>query len=248
MMPKDKNEEPREREDVTEEYSFDELTRGLANGHLSRGGAIKLVSAAILGGTLSSFVLPDDAEAKKKKKCPAGTVGVKRGKRVRCVPSSSSPREPNASCLVQGTQASSPQTNGRYAQTFTEPNGGWLNTAQLVLGKATGSSGDFLLQINTVDPNTGFPTNNTIASTVLPSANVGTNIALVTFSFTYPARVEAGKQYALVLSRPGVSPNFWVDVQNPGTCAGGQEFYSPSQTESFNAFGADLPYATFVSP
>jgi hypothetical protein len=37
------------------DHSFDELTRGLARGTLSRGKAIRLMGAALLGGTLTSF-------------------------------------------------------------------------------------------------------------------------------------------------------------------------------------------------
>jgi hypothetical protein len=36
------------------ERSFDDLARGLANGSISRGRALKLMGAALLGGTLSS--------------------------------------------------------------------------------------------------------------------------------------------------------------------------------------------------
>ena len=37
------------------ERSFDELARGLASGSISRGKALKLMGAALLGGTLASF-------------------------------------------------------------------------------------------------------------------------------------------------------------------------------------------------
>ncbi len=39
-------------EDITEEYSFDELAKGLADGTLSRRRALKLVAGALLGGSL----------------------------------------------------------------------------------------------------------------------------------------------------------------------------------------------------
>ena len=35
--------------------SFDELAKGLANGSISRGKALRLMGAALLGGTLTSF-------------------------------------------------------------------------------------------------------------------------------------------------------------------------------------------------
>src|SRR5215217_6472204 len=37
------------------DQSFDELTRGLASGNISRGKALRLMGAALLGGTLASF-------------------------------------------------------------------------------------------------------------------------------------------------------------------------------------------------
>ena len=39
----------------TTESSFDELTRGLASGTLSRGRALRLMGAALVGGTLASL-------------------------------------------------------------------------------------------------------------------------------------------------------------------------------------------------
>jgi hypothetical protein len=53
---------------TTEEHSFDELARGVADGTLSRGEAVKSVFAAILGGLLGMFALPPrEAEARQLK-------------------------------------------------------------------------------------------------------------------------------------------------------------------------------------
>jgi hypothetical protein len=43
------------------ESSFDELTRGLASGTLSRGRALRLMGAALLGGTLASLGIGEAA-------------------------------------------------------------------------------------------------------------------------------------------------------------------------------------------
>jgi hypothetical protein len=51
------------REDTTEEFSFDELAKGLASGKISRGRALKLVGAAILGGGVLAFGPTREAEA-----------------------------------------------------------------------------------------------------------------------------------------------------------------------------------------
>ena len=52
-------------EDITEEYSFDELAKGMAEGTLSRRRALKTVAGAILGGSLlaSFLVKPTPAKA-----------------------------------------------------------------------------------------------------------------------------------------------------------------------------------------
>src|SRR3712207_1592033 len=47
----------------TRESSFDELSRGLASGNLSRGKALRLMGAALLGGTLGSVVGIGEAAA-----------------------------------------------------------------------------------------------------------------------------------------------------------------------------------------
>ncbi len=55
---------PKREEDVMEgAHSVDESARGVADGALSRGRALKSVGAAILGGILSMFASPRDAEA-----------------------------------------------------------------------------------------------------------------------------------------------------------------------------------------
>ena len=56
----------------TSNHSFDELTRGLASGSISRGRALRLMGAALVGGTLGSLggVAAADDECKPlNKKC-----------------------------------------------------------------------------------------------------------------------------------------------------------------------------------
>jgi hypothetical protein len=65
------------------EHSFDELARGLASGTLSRGRALRLMGAALVGGTLTSFGIggvaaaddeckPTAKKCKKNKQCCSG--------------------------------------------------------------------------------------------------------------------------------------------------------------------------------
>src|ERR687885_2800249 len=75
MIPNDENEELHARKDVTEEHSFDEMTKALASDALSRRNALRLAVAAILGGALGSFIVPKKAEARRRRPpCPSGTL------------------------------------------------------------------------------------------------------------------------------------------------------------------------------
>jgi hypothetical protein len=47
----------------TSNHSFDELTRGLVSGTLSRGKALRLMGAALVGGTLASLGMGGEAAA-----------------------------------------------------------------------------------------------------------------------------------------------------------------------------------------
>jgi hypothetical protein len=61
------------------DHSFDELTRGLARGTLSRGKALRLMGAALVGGALASIPgiawakpKPADAKCNHDKQCASG--------------------------------------------------------------------------------------------------------------------------------------------------------------------------------
>jgi hypothetical protein len=66
-------------QETTNRY-FDELASGLASGSISRGKALKLMGAALLGGTLASIPglacakphKPDGAKCKRNKQCASG--------------------------------------------------------------------------------------------------------------------------------------------------------------------------------
>src|SRR5215212_1147028 len=61
-----------DQEDATEEHSFDELARGLANGTVSRQQALKLLGGAVLGGVLASIPGMAWAHHKPGHRVPAG--------------------------------------------------------------------------------------------------------------------------------------------------------------------------------
>jgi hypothetical protein len=65
------------------DHSFDELTRGLASGTLSRGKALRLMGAALVGGALASIPgiawakpKPAGAKCNHNHQCASGQCGV----------------------------------------------------------------------------------------------------------------------------------------------------------------------------
>ena len=244
---------------------FDALTRTLsAPGSRRRAvGGLLVGTLTLLGNGLEETQAHDllkkckTLKGDKKKKC------VKKAKAHNAThltevpppspPTVPPPRKPNASCDVPANQSPlTPTTGYRLAQTFTEPNGGKLDGVELYFNNSGSGSGDYLLQINTVDPNTGVPTNNTIASTQLPRSQVGNNPDIVGFTFVVPATLVAGRHYALVLSQPSGSGFYQVWWHHPGTCPGSELFVSSTATGSFSKpdpnSSSDLSfYKTFVS-
>jgi hypothetical protein len=67
METKDPDQEAFEREDLAEEYSFDEFAMGLASGNLTRARALKLVTASILGILSGGLLGVSVAEARRRK-------------------------------------------------------------------------------------------------------------------------------------------------------------------------------------
>jgi hypothetical protein len=101
----------------TTNRSFDDLARGLANGSITRGKALKLMGAALLGGTLASF--PGVAWAAKgggggKSSCAHFCQGLF---------GSSTPQEEE--CVSQGTKGQGPcftcTTQTGCGPNFTKP-------------------------------------------------------------------------------------------------------------------------------
>ncbi len=65
-------------EDATQEHSFDELAKGVADGTVSRGRMLKVAGTALLGGVLSA-AFPGVAQARRKRRrrftcTPCGTA------------------------------------------------------------------------------------------------------------------------------------------------------------------------------
>lgn len=137
----------------------------------------------------------------------------------------------------------------RAVQTFLEPNGGKLTAVELWFARTGGTANDFLVQINTVNQATGIPQHNTIASALIPADEVSANLDLVIIGFSSPPALVPGRQYAILLSRPGDMGSFLTELVRPGTCSGGEHFTSFGATGPFQrpSTTEDMYYRTFVS-
>jgi hypothetical protein len=97
----------------------------------------------------------------------------------------------------------------KSVQTFTAEHDGQLTTVEVKIhvDSAWAPIEGLRMDITTVDPATGLPTSNVLASTTIPSSAipslpVNTNpslIPLTTLTFENPPTVEAGQRYAIVL-------------------------------------------------
>ena len=86
------------------EHSFDELTRGLASGSISRGKALKLMGAALVGGTLASLGMREAGADQ----CKRNGKACKKDKQC-C----------SGNCDDSGTCADAPPTCGSIGATCT---------------------------------------------------------------------------------------------------------------------------------
>jgi hypothetical protein len=106
-----------------------------------------------------------------------------------------------------------------------------LQTAATQIGKSA-SGGDFQLQIYPTDA-FGVPANVPLGSATIHDASVRISGGLVHADFPSPVTIQAGKQYALAVSRP-VGPD-WNLYDMSGNRCPGQEYYSPTSSAPFTA-------------
>jgi hypothetical protein len=137
----------------------------------------------------------------------------------------------------------------RLAQTFTAIRTGSVVRAQAWINKVTAGA-NFELQILATDA-TGKPVNGILGSATIPDATVpliASGTTRVAGTFSSPAGVVAGQQYALVVSRPG-GTEFLVAERSGNPCPG-REFTSSSQTNPFVAedITFDAVFQVFVEP
>ena len=91
--------------------------------------------------------------------------------------------------------------NYQQGQTFTVENTGHLTKADVKVRRSFETTSDLKMKIVSVNAASGLPTNNVLASASLPASEIVTfgGGAMETFTFSNPAVVRAGKQYAFVM-------------------------------------------------
>lgn len=208
----------------------------------SRRGTLSLLGGGLLG-TWAGGLDDQDAAARKthrnrKRKARRQNRKKRNDSRIRLDATC-----PGASALTRRAFVG----DERLAQTFTAINGGPLVKVTLPIGKDfTGDEGgDFVLRLSPLD-GSGLPTNDVLAEAIVPSDAVSDVSDDIEFLFADPFSLEAGNDYALVLTRPGGDGFIWRQHQD-NRC-GGTAFDSEGQTEPFVARAAifDQIFATFV--
>jgi hypothetical protein len=152
----------------------------------------------------------------------------------------------DANCPGPSTGLVNNPGGSRVAQTFTAQTTGALVRAEAEIEKVAMSTGDYALQIASVD-GFGTPTNTVLAHTAIPNGTIPAGTSTLVGVFGAPANVEAGQQYALVLTRAPAGFGWRLRDGNP--CPG-QKFGSPSQAGTWGPLlmDEDFVFAVFVEP
>jgi hypothetical protein len=154
----------------------------------------------------------------------------------------------DARCGPREVTSSTSAAGGHgVAQQFTALRTGRLTVAQVEIQKlAADVPADWLVQINEVDA-AGVPTYSNLASATVPFSSAPVGDSTINGEFAAPPTVEAGQQYALVISRPG------GDVLRVGQRIGEDDcpgrkfsFTPPNPFLPIGTPADDLAFATFV--
>jgi hypothetical protein len=135
-------------------------------------------------------------------------------------------------------------TSARRAQTFTALTTGSLVRGELEIREGVSTTGDYIMQIVTAD-GSGVPTNDVLASTMIPDASVPAGDVRISVTFDPSAPVTAGQQYALVFGRSGSG---WILHIRDGNPCPGQQFFSTTDSWSLAPGEFDAVFAVFVEP
>ena len=144
--------------------------------------------------------------------------------------------------------------NYQQGQTFTVENTGHLTKADVKVFRSYSTTSDLKMEIVSVNAASGLPTNNVLASASLPASEIVTygGGAMETFTFSNPAVVRAGKQYAFVMDgNEGQSYFFGLEMDSfngpsPGY-SGGKGYWL---NHDYTVLGEipDHTFAIYVAP
>lgn len=130
------------------------------------------------------------------------------------------------------------------AQSFTAGLSGTLDRVTLSLMRS-GTPGSWVVEIRTVSA--GKPSTTVLASEALPQSAVLTSFTDVAIDFTTPAVINAGTQYAIVISIPTLQPSWNVirwGIEPGELLTTGKSFAAISWNENP---GYDLRFASYVT-
>jgi hypothetical protein len=147
-----------------------------------------------------------------------------------------------ASCEPPRDFASSGWDYG--TQGFTPQLGGPLTRAEVDIAKSAATA-DYVVEIRTVD-GLGIPTDTVLATATVANASVPVGDSLISASFSNPATVAAGQEYALVVS-PGADPAGGVGYRIGDPCPGDIAFREVADPWS-TFVGFDMVFRVFVTP
>ena len=155
----------------------------------------------------------------------------------------------DANCPGPPSAASGvPSGNWRIAQNFTAQRTGSLVRGEIEITKSGSPGGNWVMQILATDDSLR-PVNTVLASTTpIADATVPAGDSRLAGVFASPASVEAGKWYALIVTRPGAAA-FGIRYRSDNPCPG-EQFFSDTQGGSFFTTlpGIDTTFAVFVKP
>ena len=156
-------------------------------------------------------------------------------------------------------QTSSTSTAGLFAtqsvgQTFTAGITGGLDQADLLLSNENAPSAE-PLTVEIRNASAGAPGTSVLASASIPNSAIGTIAAFVPATFTTPAAVTAGTQYALVAYTTHLTNDWggWFYQDSTDPYSGGAGFNSmepvpPQGSWSNQGGGDDYAFKTYVTP
>lgn len=216
--------------------TFVAFRRSLAAAASRRGLLAGLAGVLLATGIVNS---DEDAEAKKRKR---RNKRKNRNKKTNEKPKT----RLDANCSGAGEEEAA-HTAGevRVAQTFTAIRSGELVKATIPVTSELDTETNFVLQVSPLDSE-GVPTDEVLAEATDRIGRASVAVDVLEFNFADPSSLEAGVDYALVLSRPTGFEFIWrADLDN---LCGGRVFVSRNPEEPFQEFSGvvDLLFETFV--